>query len=140
MEILLLFSRYRIWNNHRYHSTNNIGGMLMTTELVSEDCFEVYEEYTKTGDEIFVYRKEQVDSYVKEKEEEHRKEVDQLIFEIERLKKELDCEKASHDNTRKISKRILEERNELQNKLSYALSEKEKWINKYNYEIRGYNH
>jgi chromosome segregation ATPase len=92
----------------------------MVTELVSEDCFDVYEEYTKTGDDIFVYRKEQVDYYINEKEEEHRREVDLLIFEIERLKKELAGEKASHENSLRFQVILKNERDKANEELTLA--------------------
>lgn len=36
----------------------------MTEKPKAENCFDVYEEYTKTGEEILVYRSEAIDKYI----------------------------------------------------------------------------
>ena len=66
------------------------------SELKAVHAFDVYEAYTKTGDDdaAQVYLKSEADKVIAELEESHKKEVEQLLMEIvelkEKHKKEVD--------------------------------------------------
>ena len=59
------------------------------SELKAVHAFDVYEAYTKTGDDdaAQVYLKSEADKFIAELEESHKMEVEQLLMEIEGLKK-----------------------------------------------------
>ena len=60
------------------------------SELKAVHAFDVYESYTKTGDDdaAQVYLKSEADKVIADLEESHKKEVGQLLMEIVKLKKE----------------------------------------------------
>lgn len=59
------------------------------SELKAVHAFDVYEAYTKTGDDdaAQVYLKSEADKVIANLEESHKKEVEQLLMEIVGLKK-----------------------------------------------------
>ena len=59
------------------------------SELKAVHAFDVYEEYTKTGDDdaAKVYLKSEADKVIADLEESHKMEVEQLLMEIMELKK-----------------------------------------------------
>ncbi len=59
------------------------------SELKAVHAFDVYEAYTKTGDDdaAQVYLKSEADKFIAELEESHKMEVEQLLMEIVGLKK-----------------------------------------------------
>ena len=60
------------------------------SELKAVHAFDVYEAYTKTGDDdaAQVYLKSEADKVIADLEESHKNEVEQLLIEIAELKKE----------------------------------------------------
>ena len=62
----------------------------MISELKAVHAFDVYEAYTKTGDDeaAQVYPKSEADKAIADLEESHKKEVEQLLMEITELKEE----------------------------------------------------
>ena len=62
------------------------------SELKATHVVDVYEEYSKTGDDdaAQVYIKSEADKVIADLEESHKKEVGQLLIEIAELKKERD--------------------------------------------------
>ena len=62
----------------------------MISELKAVHAFDVYEAYTKTGDDeaAQVYPKSEADKAIADLEESHKKEVGQLLIEIAELKEE----------------------------------------------------
>ena len=59
------------------------------SELKAVHAFDVYEAYTKTGDDdaAQVYLKSEADKFIADLEESHKMEVEQLLMEIVGLKK-----------------------------------------------------
>ncbi len=59
------------------------------SELKAVHAFDVYEAYTKTGDDdaAQVYLKDEADKFIADLEESHKMEVEQLLMEIVGLKK-----------------------------------------------------
>ena len=59
------------------------------SELKAVHAFDVYEAYTKTGDDdaAQVYLKSEADKFIADLEESHKMEVEQLLMEIAGLKK-----------------------------------------------------
>ena len=74
------------------------------SELKAVHAFDVYEAYTKTGDDdaAQVYLKSEADKFIADLEESHKKEVGQLLMEIAEQKSEIErleilCANYRHD-------------------------------------------
>lgn len=69
------------------------------SELKVVHAFDVYESYTKTGDDdaAQVYLKSEADKVIADLEESHKKEVEQLLMEIVKLKEERRWRKCSEE-------------------------------------------